>query len=213
MFIAYLKNKSSVLNACRVSLVILLALFALPAFAQQSITNPPISTLSAESMLVNIAQQVPNLMRLVTAIAYVLGMFFIIQGILKLKHVGESRTMTSQEHSLVGPLIYIAVGAMLLYLPSSVQVGLASFWTNPNPYGYLSQQDQWSQFINVVFIIVQFIGVLSFIRGLVILSHLSGHGGQPGTFSKGMTHIVGGILCINIYEFVQVIFITLGLQT
>lgn len=211
MLIACLKNKSSVLNACRFSLLILLCFFALPALAQNP--PPPVSAISAESMLVRIAQQVPNLMRLVTAIAYVLGMFFIIKGILQLKHAGESRTMMSQEHSLAGPLIQLAIGALLLYLPSAVQVGLATFWTNPNPYGYLNQQDQWSQFINVVFLIVQFIGVLAFIRGLVILSRLSSHGGQGDAFPRGITHVIGGILCINIYEFVQVIFITLGLQT
>lgn len=205
-----LKNKWS--NVSSFLFVLVLIFFALPTFAQDN-NAAPLTSLSAQSILVNLAQQVPNLMRLVTAIAYVLGMYFIIAGIIKLKHAGEMRTQMSQEHSLAGPLIYIAIGAMLLYLPSTVQIGLSTFWTNPNPYGYVNQQDQWSQFTNVVYIIVQFIGVLAFIRGLIILSHLSGHGGQPGTFARGLTHIIGGILCVNLYQFVQVIMNTLGIET
>lgn len=184
------------------------ALFAMPVYAQQ--TN--VTSLSAETILVNFSQSIPNLMRMVTAIAYVLGMLMIIRGIVKLKHAGEARTQMSYEHNLTGPIAYIAVGTMLLYIPSSVQVGMSSFWVNPNPYGYLEQQDQWSQFINVCFLVVQFIGVIAFIRGLVMLSHIGGHSGQQ-TVSKGITHIVGGILCINIYQFIQVILVTIGIST
>lgn len=170
------------------------------------------TTISAQSMLVQFAQSVPQLMRLVTAIAYVLGMIFIIRGVIKLKHFGESRTMMSHEHHLSVPITYIVIGSMLLYLPSAVQVGMSTFWTDPNPYGYTEQTDQWGDFINICFMVVQLIGVISFIRGLVILSHLGGHGHQGG-FHKGLTHIIGGILCINIYQFVQVILATFGLPS
>lgn len=194
-------------NARYYGLMVILSLLNLPVYAASGINT----SVSAESMLVNFAQSVPNLMRMITAIAYVLGMYFIIAGILKLKQFGESRTMMSQEHSIKGPLILIVVGALLLYIPTSVQMGLSTFWTNPNPYGYLQQQDQWTDFLNTVFLVVQLVGVIAFIRGLVILSHLSGHG-QPGTFGKGLTHIIGGLFCINIYTFVQTILITLGIQ-
>ena len=168
---------------------------------------------SADDFLTRIATQIPMLMRMVTAIAYVLGIYFVIAGIMKLKEYGESRTMMSQQHNLRGPLIFIIVGAFLLYLPTTVNVGLSTFWTDPNPYAYVTQQTAWSDFWNTCFLIVQFVGTIAFIRGLVILSHLGGHGGQPGTFSRGVTHIIGGIFCINIYQFVQVIFTTLGINT
>jgi hypothetical protein len=151
-------------------------------------------------------------MRLITAFAYVIGLYFMIHGIILLKHAGEMRTQMSHEHHLTKPIAFLAVGGLLTYLPSTVQVGLSTFWTDPNPYGYLQMQDQWFQFLNVCFLIIQFIGVLAFIRGLVLLKDIGGHGGQQSSFAKGLTHIVGGILCINIYQFVQVILITLGIQ-
>lgn len=195
-------------HLCQAFLLLAFLTFLIaPAYAA-----PNLSDLSAETMLANIAQQVPILMRLVTAIAYVFGMFLILTGIIKLKHAGESRTMMSQEHSLITPIVLIAVGTFLLYIPTSVQVGLSTFWSSPNPYGYLQEQDQWSQFINDCFLIIQFIGTIAFIRGLVIMSKLGGHS-QPDAFSRGLTHIIGGIFCINIYQFVQVVFNTLGIQT
>lgn len=191
-----------------------LILFSLPAYSQElNNIGSQLSSLNPQTILMNIQQAIPNLMRLVTAIAYVIGMAFIISGVMKLKHVGEMRTQMSYEHSIVTPIVQIAVGALLLYLPSSVQVGMSSFWSDPNPYGYITEKDQWQQFINVCFMVVQLIGTIAFIRGLVILSHVGGHGGHQGSLGKGLTHIIGGIFCINIYQFIQIIFATIGINT
>ncbi|OGT55438.1 MAG: hypothetical protein A3F14_06545 [Gammaproteobacteria bacterium RIFCSPHIGHO2_12_FULL_43_28] len=184
-------------------------LFALPAFAEAQ-TN--VVNLSAADVLRNIAEQVPRLIQMVTAIAYVLGFYFVFVGLLKLKHFGEQRSMHSQEHGLSAPLIYLMVGILLIYLPSSVRVGLSTFFAEPAPYGYLEATGQWDQFYNTVYSIIQFIGIIAFIRGLVLLTHTGGHG-QQGTFARALSFIIGGILCINIYQVVQVVFVTLGIQT
>jgi hypothetical protein len=168
---------------------------------------------SAQTMLVNIGEQIPNLMRLITAVAYVMGLYCIIHGVILMKHLGEARTQMSHEHSISKPIAYLAVGAGLTYLPSTIQVGLSTFWVNPNPYGYLQMQSDWFQFINVCFLIVQFVGVLAVIRGLLLLKDIGGGHGQGQGPAKGLTHVIGGLLCINIYQFVQVIMITLGLQS
>ncbi len=179
-----------------------------------AISFMPSGTTDAASMLINLSKELPNVMRLVTAFAYVMGFFFIVKGIIELKHFGESRSMMSQEHSLGKPLIFLAVGALLIYLPGSVQVGLTTFWTSPNPYGYLASdtKDNWTDLTDSVFVVIQLVGTISFIRGLVILTHVSGHG-QPGTFAKAMAHIIAGVLCINLYQFLQAIFTTLGIGT
>lgn len=201
-------SRSKVKLRASMSMLLLAMVFAAPAYAQE-VTG--IDTITAETILQNIANALPNLMRLVTAIAYVLGMVFIFRGVMKLKHAGEARTQMSHEHHLTVPLVYIAVGALLLYLPSSVQIGMSSFWSNPSPYSYTENQDQWSQFINVCFMVVQFVGTVAFIRGLIILSHVGSGGHQQGGLSKGLTHLIGGIFCINIYQFVQVVAATIGL--
>lgn len=175
--------------------------------AASAVTTGAVPT--AQSMLANIATQVPNLMRLTTALAYVMGMGFIVAGIVKMKHFGEMRTMMSQEHGMFAPMVFIAVGAALLYLPTSVQVGMSTFWNNPSPMAYTSQADQWNQFLSDCYMIIELIGVIAFIRGLVMLSH-GGRGGQS-SIGKGLTHVVAGIFCINIYQFVQMVLSTLGI--
>ncbi|HSW69642.1 MAG TPA: hypothetical protein VLI69_05790 [Gammaproteobacteria bacterium] len=168
---------------------------------------------SIATMLVNFSEAVPNLMRLVTALAYVMGFFFIIKGVMDLKHFGESRSMMSQEHSLFKPLMMILVGSLLLYLPSSVITGMNTFWTEPNPYGYLSSsgESNWTDLTDAAFMVVQLVGTIAFIKGLVMLTKVSGHG-QPDTFSKAMAHIIAGVLCINLYQFLQAVFDTLGIS-
>jgi hypothetical protein len=96
-------------------------------------------------------------------------------------------------------------------LPSSVQAGLSTFWSDSNPYGYLNEaSDQWSTVYQDCFLVIQLLGTISFIRGLVILTHMSGQGAQPGTFGRGLTHIIAGTLCINLYDFLTAINGTLG---
>lgn len=203
----------SVSKAFGLSLCAMLVFVILPAHAQLPGLGSQLTSLTPESILANIQRNMPNLTRMVTAISYVMGLFMIISGVIKLKHVGEMRTQMSYEHSIARPITQIVIGALLLYLPTSIQVGMSSFWTNPNPYGYVIQQDQWAQFINVCFMVVQFIGVVAFIRGLIILSHLGGHGGHQGSLGRGLTHVIGGILCINIYQFLQVVLNTIGIQS
>ncbi len=164
------------------------------------------------AMLIQFSEALPNLMRLVTALAYVMGFFFIVKGLMELKQFGESRSMMSQEHSLTKPLLAVFVGAMLIYLPATVQTGLSTFWTTPNPYGYLpsSSDDNWSDLTSAAFMVVQLVGVIAFMRGLMMLTRVAGHG--QDTFGKAMAHIIAGILCINLYQFLQAIFSTLGIS-
>jgi intracellular multiplication protein IcmC len=165
---------------------------------------------NVQTMLQNLSNSVPELMKLVTATSYVMGMLFIMRGVIGLKHFGESRSAMSQEHSLKGPLILLGVGAALIYLPSSVRAGLTTFWDVPTPYAYRDQiASPYTEVLNASFMIVQLIGTIAFIRGLILLTQ-GGHGQQNQT-SKAITHMIGGILCINIYQFIQVITNTLAL--
>ncbi|HSW71433.1 MAG TPA: hypothetical protein VLH77_05585 [Gammaproteobacteria bacterium] len=161
-------------------------------------------------MLTNFATAVPNLMRLVTAVSYVMGMFFVVAAIMGMKHFGEMRTMMSQEHGVTGPVVEFLVGAALLYLPSTIRTSLSTFWVSTNPYAYLTvAPDQYTTFTNACYSIVQLVGVIAFIRGLLILKKVGG-GKSQETFGKAMAHLGGGILCINLYGAIQMLQATVG---
>lgn len=168
---------------------------------------------SLTDMLQNLTETMPDLMMLVTALAYVIGMYLVVRGIGGLRSYGESRTHHTQQEAK-GHLITIAVGAALLYLPSSVHTGISTFWTNSSPLAYVPSgtSGPWSDLLQDVFTIVQFIGTVAFIRGLIMLSQLSGHGGgHQASLGKAMTHMIAGIFCINIYQFLQTVLNTLAL--
>jgi len=74
-------------------------------------------------------------------------------------------------------------------------------------------EDQWAQFINTCFTVVQLFGTIAFIRGLIILSQLGHGGGHQKNASHAIAHIIGGLFCINIYQLVQLVAVTIGLQT
>ena len=167
-----------------------------------------------DSVIQRLTDNIPQLIQLLTAFAYVFGTYFVIIGVMEMKHFGESRGMMSQEHGIKKPILYFVIGAALIYLPSSVKTGMQTLWLTPNPMAYVVEKgNPWSQLIGNSFLILQFIGLIAFIRGLIILTQLGGHGGQQGTFAKGMTHIIGGILCINMYDTINMILATLGLDT
>jgi intracellular multiplication protein IcmC len=179
------------------------ALFSAPA----SFAGVP----NVADMLTNISQTMPDFMRLVTATAYVFGMWFIYQSVVELKQFGEQRTQYSSSASLKGPAIQLTVGTMLLYLPSSVGAGLTTLWTDPAPYAYMDEATtQWSLLMDSGFMAIQLIGTISFVRGLLTLNHLGASSAQD-TFSKGLTHIIAGVLCLNLYGFLDAVNVTLGM--
>lgn len=205
-------GKLKVDNANQIAKALLMAiaycslLYSYSAYAE--VTIPTL-----DQVVANIGDNVGGLLKMATAFAYVAGMYFVVQGILELKHMGEQRTMMSSEHGMKKPIMLLVVGGFLLYLPSTIKTALNTLWDTPNPYGYVtSQTDAWSLLITNSFLILQLIGLVSFIRGLIILTHAGGHSAQQGTFGRGMTHIIGGILCINMYDTVRMIATTLGLS-
>ena len=58
---------------------------------------------------------------------------------------------------------------------------------------------------NTLVLYIQFVGLLSFVKGWFILSKSVGYGAQQGSVSKGVTHILGGIVAINFISMVNII--------
>lgn len=184
-----------------------------PLFVRAAFAQDLYESVSLTQLIKNLATQLPQVWLLITAISYVIGFFFVIEGVMKMKKYAEQRSMMSSEASMRGPLLYIFVGSAMIYLPSTLNSGLTTFWLNPSPYGYEDQiSEPWMDLYNACIIIVQLVGLIAFIRGLVILTHLGQQGGgQHGQFGRAMAHIIGGIFLIDLFDTLQMIFDTFGL--
>jgi intracellular multiplication protein IcmC len=124
------------------------------------------------------------------------------------------------------------VGAVLIWLPTTSDVmtetffGSSSTLFSGNSFDYSalgsgsqllaystgsSLQAQWSAIADTLVLYIQFIGLIAFIRGWIIISKATQTGAQPGSMSKGITHIIGGILAINFVQFIGLLQATLGM--
>lgn len=170
-------------------------------------------------VLANIANNMPAVQRLITGAAYLMGLMFFIKAIMTLKEFGESRTMMSSSKNIKEPLLYFIVGSMLLYLPTGVAVLMQSTFGYSNILAYAPLTTGNSS-LNTLFgpnsgigqslaIIIRTIGLIAFIRGWVLVARSASGGQAPGGMGKGMVHVFGGILAMNIVGTLNVINNTL----
>jgi len=150
--------------------------------------------------LYNVAIQIPDLMKLLVAIGYVSGFGFIIGGIMKLKSCAQGISQMSKQESVGPPLLHIMIGTVLVYFAGIAQVGSVTFFGDASLIAYQTSASGSAAFsgaLGPVIMILRFIGYISFMRGFFILAKL-GHQAQQGTLAKGVVHIIGGIMAINI---------------
>lgn len=169
--------------------------------------------IDAMQILINISNQINPIQRLVTAGAYILGLGFAFKGIYSLKVYGQSVSMMSSQTTLKTPLMYLFVGAMLIYLPTAMNIMMQTTFGTTSILSYTGAgSSYYGQGLRAVLRLVQLIGVISFVRGWVILAQASGQGGHQGaSFGKAMTHIIGGVLAVNIILFLRVMGKTTGI--
>jgi len=193
----------------------LLVVFLFLPFVATYAKSPDFNT-----MLSALRQNVGPIIRLVVATAYVTGLWFIISAIQQLKTIGQSQ-QTMQQHTLGGPLIKFIVGLMLLYLPSVIDISVWTIWGHSamgsaaeEVMSYNPSPGPYSQAKEGAIALVRVVGYVSFVRGLIVLSHAgSTQSAQPGSIGKGIIHMIGGILAINIVETIRIIGNTLGIST
>lgn len=170
-------------------------------------------------ILNNIANNIGPVEHLITAAAYLMGIMFGLKALLTLKQQGESKTAMSQNSNLKEPLLYFLVAAVFLYFPTALAVLLSTTFGYSNILSY-SALDTNNPTLNTLFgpgsavgrslaRIIQLIGLIAFIRGWVLISRTASQGQQPGGTSKGIMHIVGGILAMNIVGTLEVLNSTL----
>ena len=154
-----------------------------------------------ETMLVHASNQFPSLFRLVTASAYLIGIAFIFRGVYQLKVYGDLRTMMSVQTNFKATMMVFFAGAALLYSPTAFKSMLLSTFATTSvtdPMSYQSAKGVMSPIaVKALLRFLQLIGTISFIRGWVYLTHTSNPNGKS-SLGKAITHIIAGLLAINI---------------
>ncbi len=165
-------------------------------------------------ILSNVANTLVPVQRLLTGAAYLIGLTFAFKAIYTLKVYGEARTMMSNSASIKEPVFYLIVAAVFVYFPTGYElVKNTAFGPDSNVLAYVNTQNSAlntflgpdSMVGTQLALIIQTIGLISFIRGWVLIARSAGQGQQPGGTGKGLIHIFGGVLAMNIVGTLQII--------
>jgi intracellular multiplication protein IcmC len=172
-------------------------------------------------ILNNIANSLLPIERLVTGAAYLMGLGFAIKALMTLKSHSESRGQSAGGggNSMKEPLVYLLVAGMLVYFPTGFEVLMNTTFGYGNVLAYAPVNSS-SPVLNSLFgsdsevgyalsLFIQTIGVFAFVKGWVLIARSAGHGQQPGGAGKGLMHVFGGILAMNIIGTLEVINNTL----
>ena len=175
----------------------------------------PVTTYSMDfaAMLDALQTNAKPVISLVKAVAYVLGFWFIVSAIQELKVIGHMQHgMSAPQGGGIGkPFARFILGAALIYFPSTIDTAIVTLWGTGGIMQYnAGSGGQFDQIQAGVYALVQAVGYISFVRGAVILSRSTHAGAQQGSVGKGIVHMIGGILAINIVATIDVIKSSFG---
>jgi intracellular multiplication protein IcmC len=170
------------------------------------------------NVLNNIATNVPAIDKMLTGGAFIMGLGFAVKALMCLKEMGEQRTMMSNRSSLKEPFLYFLVASMFLYLPSALATLMNTTFGYSSVLAYAPVDGNsalsglfgsGSAAGQALARIIQTIGLIAFIRGWILIARAGGQGQQPGGMGKGLIHIFGGVLALNIVGTLQMVNNTL----
>jgi UPF0716 family protein affecting phage T7 exclusion len=156
-----------------------------------------------------------DLEMLVMCLSYICGLVMIVRGFALYKAFGQNVNQATRPGEVAGPLVYIVIGAMLFYFPAIFNVGMVTIFGTVKPsdlvYTGTSTTANWSQIYILINRYCRFIGIVSFFRGLILISRAGEQGSQPGSITRGVIHLVAGIMIYNIGGTVAAFEYTFGI--
>ena len=157
-------------------------------------------------MLTNLRTSLGPIQTMLTGLAYVLGLGLVLTSLAKLRVIAHAGPQSPSQEKIFVPLAYMAIGAGLIFMPSSVSVLTNTLFGRENVLAYSNNNDATVMSLMIFFI--QTAGVLWFIRGSILLAHASEPGVKEG--SKGLTFIISGIFAMNFETTFEILDTTLS---
>jgi len=165
------------------------------------------------SALFNLQDQLDEVWIMLIGITRLCGIGFTFMAVYKLKVYGRMTAFMSQEASILQPMAYLFVGAMLWYTGPLLDYSVSTIWgydySSVKSYD-LSSDPTWSSLIEPITLLVRVIGLIAFLRGWFLILKGTQKGQQQGLLGKGVLHIVGGILAINLIGTVELLRSSFG---
>jgi intracellular multiplication protein IcmC len=182
-------------------------------------------TISLDAAVTNLTNAFHSLSLLITSVSFVAGMFFIVKGVMGFKVFATQTMASAQKGEVTSHLVTIFIGAVLMYLPSTIDTSIGTLFPGETldsrspasdliGYAALTSNTNWALLAPILVKYMDLIGLFAFVRGWFILAKTAHPGGgQPGQTGKGVIHIIAGILLMNIINTVNFIATTFGFSS
>ena len=173
------------------AIVILYYLIVVQVFAQSS------SSITLTGVLSSLNNELGGRQIFFKALFYATGLGHCLSAIMRLKKFGHRTAFMHVEAGIVAPAAQLFIGVALIYSPQLMDVLNETFWmTDDNAnLGYTAGGTTYEQLIRPMKGAIIIVGLFAFFRGWLILARSASQGQtQPGTISKGITHVFVGAL-------------------
>lgn len=160
--------------------------------------------------LLQIIQNVVALLNPISTMIYVFcfmtGVIFVLAGLRAAAKRAESGPNAG---SYGAPFGRIVIGVLFISLPALILSLTTTFFGTsvpsadmifayaPATIGLFDADSPGRTMMTGIVMIVQFVGLIAVIRGLILLNQTAQGGGGPKTFGPGMTFLISGIMAIN----------------
>ena len=170
----------------------------------------------------NLVDYLPQLYGFVSVLCFALAVVFGIAG---LRGLARRSEMGQNSGSWWSPVATIFIGATFAAIPALWQTLTVTFFGGgtdvpaasdifayaPATLGMFSTGSPGRELITGIVSVVQFVGLIGMIRGLLLLNRAAqgGQGGAP-TFGPGLTFVIAGVMAINFPLFVGTVELLLS---
>lgn len=160
------------------------------------------NTIDLVTVLGNLSQSLFPIQQLISGFAYITGIAFISISLFKFHKIGDARTNSHSSEKMGVPIIFMLIGAALMYLPTTIEI-MANTAFGPNNilgYGNYNPFDIYSS----MGLLIQTAGLIWFVRGTILITQAT-HPGAKKEGVKGLVFILASILAMNFDNTIAVI--------
>jgi hypothetical protein len=215
------------------TLIFVLVIFVL-AFFSTSVSAAEITSLNIEDLKRQInaslqgsskSSQVNVLVITVRLVGFLMGIVLFISGLLRIRKNAENPnnySISSCIWMLISGSLLISLGTFYNVISSSMGASLIGDTKSilaVNAHISLASGTQsasgFAKFVptetgQTILAFIYFIGIVSFVKGIFLLKDLGSPQGQQAGLSKPITHIMGGVVAMNILKFSCMVGVFIG---
>ncbi len=176
------------------------------------------ASLPLDQMLALLMRDLANpMITLINVISWVIGLYLVLKGLRRAANYGSD----PRTNGMIPIVSTLGLGAILLALPTSLNAtwqtlfgtGTATFTTLsyvPAAGFTAAAAASFNNIIKAAFSFIYVVGLLAFVRGWIVVRDKVEGTGQAG-FSAGFTHILGGVMAMNLSGVITMLQSTMGI--